>query len=260
MGMGPAQSPWSLEGQVALVVGGSRGIGRAIAEALAGLGARIAIVSRSEESVSSACADIQAKGGEAIGIAADVSRVDDISRFVHATTAKWGRIDILINNAGINPIWKRPENVGEDDWDSIMGVNLRGAFFACREVGKIMIAQGSGRIVSISSVTGLTGTARGLPYTAAKAGLHAMTQTLAADWSHHGIRINVVAPGYVETDLTAAMRQNKGIFDSIAAKIPLGRFAQPAEMVDLVIYLASEVSSYVTGQIFVVDGGYSAVR
>lgn len=258
--MTSAPMHWSLQGQVALVVGGSRGIGRAIAEAFAGLGARVAIVSRSSDSVSDACAAIRAKGGEALGIAADVSKVDDVVRFVQTTRAEWGRIDILVNNAGINPIWKRPENVSEGDWDSIMGVNLRGAFFTCREVGKCMISQKAGRIVSITSVTGLTGTARGLPYTAAKAGLHAMTQTLAADWSAHNIRINAVAPGYVETDLTAAMRQNQGIFDTIAAKIPLGRFAQPGEIVDLVLYLASEASSYVTGQVFVVDGGYSAVR
>lgn len=258
--MASALARWSLEGQVALVVGGSRGIGRAIAEALVDQGARVAIVSRSQQSVSNACSDIHSMGGEAIGIAADVGRLEDVVRFVQTATAKWGRIDVLINNAGINPIWKRPENVDEADWDSIMGVNLKGAFFTCREVGKQMISQRSGRIVSITSVTGLTGTARGLPYTAAKAGLHAMTQTLAADWSQHNIRINAVAPGYVETDLTAAMRQNKGIYDSIAAKIPLGRFAQPAELVDLVTYLASEASSYVTGQIFVADGGYSAVR
>ena len=177
--MVPAQSRWSLQGQVALVVGGSRGIGRAVADALVGLGARVAIVSRSQESVSAACAEISAKGGEAIGIAADVSRVEDVIRFVQETSANWGRIDVLVNNAGINPIWKRPENVDEEDWDSIMSVNLRGAFFACREVGKLMIAQQSGRIVTITSVTGLTGTARGLPYTAAKAGLHAMTSDVS---------------------------------------------------------------------------------
>jgi NAD(P)-dependent dehydrogenase (short-subunit alcohol dehydrogenase family) len=123
-----------------------------------------------------------------------------------------------------------------------------------------MIRQGGGRIVNITSVTALRGTARGLPYTAAKAGLIAVTQTLAADWCSHGIRVNAIAPGFVETDLTHGLMQNSGLYQSIVAKVPMGRFATPEEMVGLAVYLASEASSYVTGQVFVVDGGYSAVR
>ena len=141
-----------------------------------------------------------------------------------------------------------------------MNVDLRGAFLACREVGKVMIAQHGGRIVNITSATALHGTKRGLPYTAAKAGLIAMTQTLAADWCSHGIRVNAVAPGYVTTDLTSGLMKNAGLYRRVLVKIPMGRFADPEEIVGLTVYLASEASSYVTGQVFVVDGGYAAIR
>jgi NAD(P)-dependent dehydrogenase (short-subunit alcohol dehydrogenase family) len=249
-----------LDGQVALVIGGSRGIGRAISLGLGEAGARVVVSSRSRESVDAVTGEIKARGGQALGVPADVSRLADVEMLVHETVEQCGRIDVLVNNAAINPLWKRAETVTPEDWDLIMGVNLRGAFFACRDVGRVMIRQGGGRIVNIASVTALRGTARGLPYTAAKAGLIAVTQTLAADWCSHGIRVNAIAPGFVETDLTHGLMQNPGLYQSIVAKVPMGRFAAPEEMVGLAVYLASEASSYVTGQVFVVDGGYSAVR
>jgi NAD(P)-dependent dehydrogenase (short-subunit alcohol dehydrogenase family) len=249
-----------LDGQVALVIGGSRGIGRAISLGLAEAGARVVVSSRSRESVDTATGEIKARGGQALGVPADVSRLADVEMLVRETVEQCGRIDVLVNNAAINPLWKRAETLTPEDWDLIMGVNLRGAFFACRDVGRVMIRQGGGRIVNIASVTALRGTARGLPYTAAKAGLIAVTQTLAAEWCSHGIRVNAIAPGFVETDLTHGLMQNPELYQSIVAKVPMGRFATPEEMVGLAVYLASEASSYVTGQVFVVDGGYSAVR
>jgi NAD(P)-dependent dehydrogenase (short-subunit alcohol dehydrogenase family) len=189
-----------------------------------------------------------------------VSQLPDVERLVGEAVARFGRVDILVNNAAINPLWKRAEHLTPEDWDAIMAVDLRGAFFACREAGKVMMAQRSGRIVNITSVTALRGTARGLPYTAAKAGLIAVTQTLAADWCSYGIRVNAVAPGFVATDLTRGLMANEGLYRELVAKVPMQRFAQPEEMVGLVVYLASEASSYVTGQVFVIDGGYSAIR
>jgi len=138
--------------------------------------------------------------------------LEDVERLVGEVRSRCGRIDILVNNAGINPLFKRPEVLTPEDWDLIMNVDLRGAFLACREVGKVMIAQRSGRIVNVTSATALHGTKRGLPYTAAKAGLIAMTQTLAADWCSHGIRVNAVAPGYVITDLTSGLMKNAGLY------------------------------------------------
>lgn len=249
-----------LDGQVALVIGGSRGIGRAISLGLAEAGARVVVSSRSRESVDAATGEIKARGGQALGVPADVSRLAEVEMLVRETVEQCGRIDVFVNNAGINPLWKRAETVTAEDWDLIMGVDLRGAFFACRDVGRVMIRQGGGRIVNITSVTALRGTARGLPYTAAKAGLIAVTQSLAAEWCPHGIRVNAIAPGFVETDMTYGLMQNSGLYQSLVAKVPMGRFAAPEEMVGLAVYLASEASSYVTGQVFVVDGGYSAVR
>jgi 3-oxoacyl-[acyl-carrier protein] reductase len=249
-----------LDGQVALVIGGSRGIGRAIALGLADAGARVVVSSRSRESVDATAGEIQARGGQALGIPGDVSRLTDVETLVRDTVEQCGRIDVLVNSAGINPFWKRPETLTPEDWDLIMSVNLRGPFFACREAGRVMIRQGRGRIVNVTSVTALRGTARGLPYTAAKAGLIGVTQTLAADWCAHGIRVNAIAPGFVDTDLTYQLRQNAALHQSLVAKVPLGRFGTPEEMAGLAVYLASEASSYVTGQVFVVDGGYSAVR
>ena len=254
-------SMWSLREQVALVIGGSRGIGLAISRSLAAAGAQVVVASRSVESVDAACRQISDDGGRATAAVVDVGSIDQVERLVGETIQRHGRIDVLVNNAGINPIYNRPEQLGPDDWDQIMGVNLKGAFFACRAAGKQMIAQRNGRIINITSVTGLRGTLRGLPYTAAKAGMHAMTQTLAADWSEHGIRVNAVAPGFVETDLTSGFRGNPALYEACLDKIPLGRrFARPQEMTGIVHYLACEASSYVTGQVFVVDGGYSSIR
>jgi len=251
---------YDLDGQVAIVTGGSRGIGRAISFGLAASGAHVVVASRSRESVDSVAAEITALGQRADGIPADVSRLEDVERLVGEVKGRCGRIDVLVNNAGINPLFKRPEALTPEDWDLIMNVHLRGAFLVCREAGRVMIAQRGGQIVNITSATALHGTKRGLPYTAAKAGLIAMTQTLAADWCSHGIRVNAIAPGYVITDLTRGMTKNAGLYRRVLEKIPMGRFADPEEIVGLTLYLASAASSYVTGQVFVVDGGYAGIR
>lgn len=249
-----------LASQVAVVIGGTRGIGRALSLGLARAGASVVVSSRSAEAVAAVVSEIDALGMPALGVPADVSRFDDVEALMRAAVERFGRIDVLVNNAAINPLWKRAERLTLEDWDSIMAVDLRGAFFACQAAGKVMLEQRSGRIVNVASVTALRGTARGLPYTAAKAGLIAVTQTLAAEWCAHGIRVNAVAPGFFATDLTRGLMDNEGLYRDIVAKVPMQRFAQPEEMVGMVVYLASEASSYVTGQVFVVDGGYSAIR
>jgi NAD(P)-dependent dehydrogenase (short-subunit alcohol dehydrogenase family) len=249
-----------LAGQVAVVIGGTRGIGHALSHGLARAGARVVVASRSAGSVTAVADELRAAGAETLGVPVDVSRLEDIERLVRETVARFGRIDVLVNNAAINPLWKRAERLTPEDWDSIMAVDLRGAFFACREVGRQMIEQRRGRIVNITSVTAMRGTARGLPYTAAKAGLIAVTQSLAAEWCPYGIRVNAVAPGFVATDLTRGLMANDGLYREIVAKVPMQRFAEPEEIVGLVVYLASEASSYVTGQVFVIDGGYAAIR
>ncbi len=256
----PTSKLGDLTGQVAVVTGGSRGIGRAIATGFAAAGADVVVASRSSETLDAAVAEIKGLGHQALGIRTDVSRLEDIRGLVAETVRRFGRIDILVNNAAINPLWKRAEKLTQEDWDLLMAVDLRGAFFVCQEVGKVMIGQRAGKIIVISSVTATRGTARGLPYTAAKAGLIAMAQTLAAEWCPYHVRVNAIAPGFVETDLTRGLMNNEEIYRDLIAKVPMGRFGHPEEMVGLAVYLASEASSYVTGQVFVVDGGYSAIR
>jgi NAD(P)-dependent dehydrogenase (short-subunit alcohol dehydrogenase family) len=248
------------EGKTVIVTGAGQGIGRAIANRFAAEGADVMLVGRRAGPLEEAARGIASAGGSAWTHCADVGDAAAVDASVAAAKERWERIDVLVNNAGINPLFKRPEVLTPEDWDLIMDVDLRGAFLACREVGKVMIAQRGGRIVNITSATALHGTKRGLPYTAAKAGLIALTQTLAADWCSHGIRVNAVAPGYVTTDLTSGLMKNAGLYRRVLDKIPMGRFADPEEIVDLTLYLASEASSYVTGQVFVVDGGYAAIR
>jgi NAD(P)-dependent dehydrogenase (short-subunit alcohol dehydrogenase family) len=252
--------PRELAGQVAIVIGGSRGIGRALSIGLAAAGASVVVASRTQGALDALTAEMVAQGRQAVGVRADVSRLEDIESLVAQTLARFGRIDVLVNNAAINPLWKRAEALTADDWDMIMAVDLRGTFFACQAVGKVMIGQKGGRIVNVTSVTALRGTARGLPYTAAKAGLIAVTQSLAAEWCADNVRVNAIAPGFVATDLTRGLRANASLYRDIVAKVPMGRFAEPEEIVPLAVYLASDASSYVTGQVFVIDGGYSAIR
>lgn len=173
---------------------------------------------------------------------------------------KYGRLDVLIGNAGINPYWKRAEQLTPAMWDEVMAVNLRGMFFCIQAAGRHMLAQESGSIVCVSSVTASVGVIRGLPYTASKGGLDAITRSLAVEWADRGIRVNGVAAGYTATDLTQVMRENSELSNSVLDAVPLSRFAQPEEVADAIAYLASDASSFITGQTLVVDGGFAIGR
>jgi NAD(P)-dependent dehydrogenase (short-subunit alcohol dehydrogenase family) len=250
----------SCDGRIVLVIGGTRGIGRAAVLALAKAGATVVATGRALSAAETVAAEARALGAEAFAYPLDVGDVDATRSVVDAIVARLGRIDALVANAGISPYWIRSENITPDMWDELMAVNLRGVFFAVQAVGQHMLRQGFGSIVSLSSVTATVGVNRGLPYVATKGGLDAMTRTLAVEWADRGVRVNGVAPGYVATDLTHSMRDNRGITNHLLSQVPLGRFAEPEELAGTIVHLCSDAASFITGQIFVVDGGFAAGR
>jgi len=240
-----------LQDQVALVTGASRGIGRAIAFALAQEGAKVVVnYSSSEAAAESVVAEIQQQGGEALALQADVSQTEQVDQLVEKTQEKWGKIDILVNNAGITK-----DNLlirmKLEDWQAVLALNLTGVFLCTRAVGKLMLKQRRGRIINIASVSGQMGNPGQANYSAAKAGVIGLTKTLAKEFASRGITVNAVAPGFIETDMTHDLKA-----EEILKLIPLGRFGKPEEVAQMVSFLASNpASAYITGQVFNVDGG-----
>jgi NAD(P)-dependent dehydrogenase (short-subunit alcohol dehydrogenase family) len=247
----------SCDGKVAVVVGGTRGLGRATTLALAAAGARVVPTGRTQEAVDKTAEEVRAQGGSALPLAFDVSDPEASEAAMASVVEAWGAIDILIANAGISPYFSRPERVTPEMWDTLMNVNLRGLFFAILAGARPMRESGDGgSIVIVSSTTSRNGIIRGIPYVAAKGGLDAVTRGLAVDWAPYDIRVNAVAPGYIDTEMTEGLRDNEGLRRLLEGRIPMGRFASPEEVASTILYLASDESSYVTGRHFAVDGGY----
>lgn len=245
------ESQQRLRGQVALVTGASRGIGRAIAFSLASEGATVVVNYASSSTAADAVvAEITEVGGNAIALQADVSKADQVDALVNATMEKFNRLDILVNNAGITRdtllLRMKPE-----DWQAVIDLNLTGVFLCTRAASKIMLKQKSGRIINITSVSGLMGNPGQANYSAAKAGVIGFTKTVAKELAARGITANAVAPGFVVTDMTSGVKA-----EEILKFIPLGRFGQPEEIAGMVRFLAADAAAaYITGQVFNVDGG-----
>ncbi|MCE2902679.1 MAG: 3-oxoacyl-[acyl-carrier-protein] reductase [Gemmatimonas sp.] len=242
-----------LTGRVALVTGSTRGIGRAIATALAQAGARVAVTGRDLDKAAAAAQEIAAAtGAEVRGFAADVADVAQAAALVEEVERAFGQLDVLVNNAGLtrdNLLMR----LKDDDWDAVIDANLRGAFATCRAATRGMMKRRWGRIINVASVVGLTGNKGQVNYAASKAGLIGMTKSIAKELASRNILANVVAPGFIETDMTAAMTPEAR--STLSAGIPLERLGTPEDIAGMVLVLASDLSRYVTGQVFVVDGG-----
>jgi 3-oxoacyl-[acyl-carrier protein] reductase len=243
----------TLLGKVAVVTGSSRGIGRAIAIELARQGAKVVINYRSNASAAEeVVALIREQGGEALAVQADVSLADDADRLVAAALEAYGTLDILVNNAGItrDTLLMR---MAAEDWDAVLSTNLTGAFYCVKAVQRTFLRKRAGRIINISSVAGVMGNAGQANYAAAKAGLIGFTKSVARELGSRNITANAVAPGFVETDMTAGLSTE--ILKGAEAQIPLGRLGQPEDVAALVAFLASDAAAYITGQVICVDGG-----
>lgn len=241
-----------------IVTGASRGIGEAIAKGFARAGANIILVSRNLSALERVAREIEGLGRKALAISADIGNPEGIEKVVETTLKVFPRIDVLLNNAGISPVLKKAEEMALKEWEEIVKVNLTGTFLFCQAVGKVMIQQGGGKIINMISVGAVVAFPRQIAYCVTKGGILQLTKVLAIEWARHNIQVNAIGPAYLETELTKGMRESKVISEDLLRKTPMGRFGKPEEVVGAALYLASDASSYVTGQTLFVDGGWLA--
>jgi len=244
---------FDLTGKVCIVTGGGRGIGRGMAEGLYRHGATVVLTGRTLSVLEEAAA---AMGDRAYSIACDVSKEAEVLALRDAVVARSGKIDVLVNNAGVNPIFKTIERTSLEEWQHIIDINLTGIFLCCKYLGGA-IGEG-GSVINVSSVAGHAGLPRSVPYCGSKGGVEMMTKALALDWAKKGVRVNTLAPGWVDTDLTHGLLEHDVHGKRLLDRTPLGRFARPIDMAGGVVFLASDASAFMTGQSLVIDGGWTA--
>ncbi len=245
----------SLEGKAAIVTGGSKGIGRAIALAFAEAGASVALAARGQEDLDRTAKEIEAGGGRAIAVVTDVADPQAVQNLVDRTVEEFGTVDILVNNAGAAPFMSTVDQIRESGFEKYFRINFMGALYATKAAGSVMVPKGEGCILNVASVAGFIASPGLSYYSTAKAALINLTKTVAREWASSGIRVNAVAPGWVETDMNEQARQFPEFFQSALASIPLGRWAKPEDIAGPVVFLCSPAASFITGSVLVVDGG-----
>lgn len=248
---------FELKDKVMLVTGSGKGIGRGIAIAAAQMGAKVLLNSRTLADLEEVADEIRAHGGEAEPVVFDVSEMDGIAYGAQEAINVWGRIDVLVNNAGTN----RPKpalDLSEEDWDAIYDLNLKGLFFLTQTLVKPMIARKNGKIINISSTMGLVGGPLRTAYSGSKGGVVLLTKGLAVEWAPHNVTVNAVAPAFTRTPLAEELLQRKEFYEDVVRRIPMGRVGEVDEVVGAVLFLASEAANWITGQTIAVDGGWVA--
>jgi NAD(P)-dependent dehydrogenase (short-subunit alcohol dehydrogenase family) len=248
---------FTLKEKTALVTGAARGLGREIALGLARYGASLVLADAAypEETLKL----VEREETRCLAVQTDISDEEQVKNLAKAAAAEYAQMNILVNNAGVSQLsYTATEDLPVDEWDRIVDINLRGSFLVCKHIGKSMINSGGGSIVNIASTAAVTGVPRAPAYCASKSGVVLLTKTLALEWARHNIRVNAIAPHYLETDLTKGLRGSEKVHEALIRQIPLGRFGKTSEIFGAVLYLASNASSYTTGAVIPVDGGYLA--
>jgi NAD(P)-dependent dehydrogenase (short-subunit alcohol dehydrogenase family) len=247
-----------LEGRSALVTGGGRGLGRVMAEALAEAGASVCITSRLLDAALAAASEVSsATGGRVVGIEGEVTSAEGVSRLVARAAEQFGPVDILVNNAGVN-IRGSAGDLSESDWDAVLDTNLKGVFLMSRALGPGMCARGWGRVINLSSMLATIGLPGRAPYASSKAGVVGLTRVLALEWAAAGVTVNAICPGPFATDMNRQLLSDPDTYAAFVQKLPVGRWGELHEIKGVVVFLASEASSFMTGAALALDGGWTA--
>ncbi|PSJ71458.1 short-chain dehydrogenase [Sphingobacteriales bacterium UPWRP_1] len=247
---------FELQGKVAIVTGASKGIGEAIARLFALAGAKVVVSSRNQEAVQQVARSISEEGGQAFAVAAHTGVVSQLEQLVEKTVAHFGGIDILVNNAATNPVFGPVLHTGEDAFDKIMSVNVKGPFLLCQKAYPELVKHG-GSIINISSIGGLSPEEYLGIYSVSKAALISLTKVLASEWGSVGIRVNAICPGLIKTKFSKALWNDEKMLERFTRKLPLARIGTPEEIATLALFLASDAAGYCTGAVFTADGGYT---
>ena len=247
-----------LVGKTVIVTGGSKGIGRDIARTFAELGANVVISGRNQEALDDALRELREFNPRCMAVAGDLSAIAEVRRLIDTAADTFGTVDVLVNNAGVN-IAKPAMEVTESDWDTVLDLNLKSAFFASQAAAKYMLVQKSGRIINIASQMAFVGYIKRAAYCSSKGGMVQMTKALAVEWAKDGVKVNAVAPTFIETEFTAKMFEDEAFKKDVESRILLDGLAQPKDISGAVLYLASDLANFVTGETIKVDGGWTAI-